>query len=69
MRLSEKTVKVLQNAFLATFQEGELYLFGSRVSDERRGGDIDLYIIPQQKHQLGEKRIAFLAQVKREIGE
>lgn len=51
------------------FEKGELYLFGSRVNDTRKGGDIDLYIVADHRDRLGEKRIEFLTQIKRHIGD
>ncbi|HAS51677.1 MAG TPA: nucleotidyltransferase domain-containing protein [Gammaproteobacteria bacterium] len=33
-----------------------VWLFGSRVSDQRRGGDVDLYIEPEQSSLLAELR-------------
>ena len=69
MRLNSETVQVLQKIFLQVFGKGELYLFGSRVDDARRGGDVDLYLVADNRDRMGEKRIEFLAQVKRQIGD
>ncbi|MDP2230733.1 nucleotidyltransferase domain-containing protein [Methylotenera sp.] len=69
MRLSAEAVNVIQDAFLRVFEKGELYLFGSRVDDTRKGGDIDLYVVTDQQNRLGEKRIDFLAQIKHKIGD
>ena len=69
MRLNSETVQVLQKIFLQVFGKGELYLFGSRVDDARKGGDIDLYLVVDNWDRMGEKRIEFLAQVKRQIGD
>ncbi|MEQ1667969.1 MAG: nucleotidyltransferase domain-containing protein [Sulfuriferula sp.] len=44
MRLNPAEIAIIQNAFLTTFSEGTLYLFGSRVDDNKRGGDIDLLV-------------------------
>jgi predicted nucleotidyltransferase len=49
--------------------KGELYLFGSRLDDARKGGDIDLYIVIDNRDRLGEKRIEFLTQIKQHIGD
>lgn len=43
MRLSEDTLKAIETSFIEFFGPGdELYLFGSRVDDALKGGDIDL---------------------------
>lgn len=51
------------------FGKGEIYLFGSRTDDGKRGGDIDLYLKTENKENLTQKKIRFLAKLKREIGE
>ena len=43
MRLDEKTRQEIRQA-ARRFFEADVYLFGSRADDSRRGGDIDLYI-------------------------
>jgi predicted nucleotidyltransferase len=69
LRLSAEAINVIQDAFLRVFEKGDLYLFGSRVDDTRKGGDIDLYVVADQQKRLGEKRIDFLAQIKHKIGD
>jgi len=69
MRLSQKEIDAIKTNFEKFFDEGVLYLFGSRVDDSRRGGDIDLYISTQNKENLVDKRIKFSASLQREIGE
>ena len=45
MRLSEKYQTIIKTTFVEVFPDGDhLWLFGSRVDDTKRGGDIDLYI-------------------------
>jgi predicted nucleotidyltransferase len=46
MRLTNSERELIKKAFLESFQDGKMYLFGSRVDDTKRGGDIDLYICP-----------------------
>ena len=69
MRLSQKEIEAIKTNFEKFFDEGVLYLFGSRVDDTRRGGDIDLYIATQNRENLVAKKIKFSASLQREIGE
>ncbi|QEP45089.1 hypothetical protein D5085_07505 [Ectothiorhodospiraceae bacterium BW-2] len=55
--------------FIEVFDKGSLYLFGSRVDDRLKGGDIDLYIQPEQPTNLAEKRLNFIAKLYRQLGE
>jgi len=69
MRLSKQEVQAIQTNFKKFFNEGEIYLFGSRVDDKKKGGDIDLYISTSNKENIYEKKLQFLIHLKREIGE
>ena len=69
MRLSNYTVDQIKKSFNEIFDEGSIYLFGSRVDDSLRGGDIDLFIEMKDKSDLFEKKIKFLARLKRAIGD
>ena len=44
MRLTESEVNTIKNSVLSLDQHADVYLFGSRVDDSKRGGDIDLLI-------------------------
>ena len=69
MRLTPRQHNAIKKYFLDVFKEGQIYLFGSRVDDRRRGGDIDLYIRTPRLENLVRKKIDFLVKLKREIGE
>jgi predicted nucleotidyltransferase len=69
MRLNDFEQNSIKKAFKDVFKRGEVYLFGSRVNDNKRGGDIDLYIIPQIKENLREKKSLFLSKLYEYIGE
>ena len=69
MRLTKIQHKSIKNTFLEVFKQGEIYLFGSRIDDTKKGGDIDLYIAPHNKDKLASKRIDFLVKLKKLIGE
>jgi len=65
MRLSQKEVEAIQANFEVFFDEGILYLFGSRVDDTKKGGDIDLYITTKNKENLVDKKIKFASRLAR----
>lgn len=68
MRLSTQQHQAIKKYFLEVFHDGHIYLFGSRVDDEKKGGDIDLYIDSHDKENLVHKKLDFLVKLKREIG-
>ena len=69
MRLTDNDKKAIKETFFEIFEDGKIYLFGSRVVDTKRGGDIDLYISPSSKTRLASKKIDFLVALKQKIGE
>jgi len=69
MRLSKIYVEVIKKHFKEFFENGEIYLFGSRVDDSKKGGDIDLYLVLKEHTNLFEKKIKFLSRVKKDLGE
>ena len=69
MRLTTYQQQAIKKHFLEVFKEGEIYLFGSRVDDNAKGGDIDLYLVVPNIKDLATKKIDFLVALKRDIGE
>lgn len=69
MRLSKKHKNVIKAKFIDCFNDGKIFLFGSRTDDTKKGGDIDLYLVISDHSNLFEKKIKFLSKVKKEIGE
>jgi predicted nucleotidyltransferase len=58
MRLSKNQVEIIKQVVFDIFGESEIYLFGSRVDDSKRGGDIDLFVIPKSRDgNLFEKKV------------
>jgi len=45
MRLSSQEVAVLKKKLYSLSRDAKLYLFGSRVDDAKKGGDIDLLVV------------------------
>jgi len=69
LRISLFYKEAIKKVFKEVFREGEIYLFGSRMDDKKRGGDIDLYLVVRDKNNLFEKKLKFLAKLKKIIGD
>ena len=72
IRLTQHDIDIIKKAFQDTFQKGDhLWLFGSRVYPEKRGGDIDLYIEPRHydDEQIFLSRKNFMHQLQNKLGE
>jgi predicted nucleotidyltransferase len=72
MRLSTEQVAAIKQETAHYFgTQAEVWLFGSRVDDKQRGGDVDLYVKSGMRDadQLVAARFAFLARLKRRIGD
>ncbi len=61
MRLSKEQVSCLKETLFSLDPDAKLYLFGSRVDDAKRGGDIDLLVISAKlsKKDLRKVRVEF----------
>jgi len=61
MRLSQEQIKVLKDKLKTISSTAKLYLFGSRVDDTKRGGDIDLLVVSKEmtKKDLRHLRVEF----------
>jgi predicted nucleotidyltransferase len=69
MRLKENEIIQIKQSFESVFHTGKIYLFGSRIDDTKKGGDIDLFLEIEDKTNLFEKKIKFLAKLKIKIGD
>lgn len=45
MRLADEKIRLLKSTILSILPSAKVYLFGSRVDDNKKGGDIDILII------------------------
>ncbi|MHB1947953.1 MAG: nucleotidyltransferase domain-containing protein [Gammaproteobacteria bacterium] len=74
MRLSKDKINLLITA-LDIFMKGEvaeLRLYGSRVNDLLKGGDVDLLILTERKElaeKLREKKHHLLSAIKKNLGD
>jgi predicted nucleotidyltransferase len=70
MRLTTSEINAItQNAKNIFGDAAKVYLFGSRVDDSKKGGDIDLYVISENQDNLYEKKIKFLSALDMTLGE
>lgn len=47
MRLRKKEIEMIKSVVSEFVQNADIYLFGSRIDENKRGGDIDLYIVSE----------------------
>lgn len=73
MRLSESEIKTIKSVTIDVWgNQTHVYLFGSRVDDSKKGGDIDLYINLQEEQepkQIMLKKAEFLGKLDLLLGE
>ncbi len=56
MRLSRKEISIIKDKTKTIFGESVIYLFGSRIDNSKKGGDIDLYVISKINDNLYRKK-------------
>lgn len=71
MRISEQEIALIKKLARQIFGKNtKVFLFGSRVDDQKKGGDIDLFITGDQKSNFTvEHKIDFLVELKALIGD
>ena len=71
MRLTEDQLKIIKRAVFNNFgEESRVYLFGSRVDDTKKGGDIDLFIEAFfSPEELFYRKINMLNELQFKLGE
>jgi predicted nucleotidyltransferase len=70
MRLSEHERATIRRIVEAHFGPGSrVWLFGSRVDDARRGGDIDLYVETPMSEGIVAARLEVLRDLRRSLGD
>jgi predicted nucleotidyltransferase len=72
MRLTPEQVNIIKRAVFDTFGDtARIWLFGSRVDDHKRGGDIDLLIETEETDvtRILKTELAFLVKLQRQLGD
>jgi predicted nucleotidyltransferase len=74
MRLSiseQKDISTAIESVLGSKPVWEIYLFGSRTLDHRKGGDLDLLLIVENSHldRVKKQKIDLLLSLKERLGE
>lgn len=65
MRLSAEEIASIKRIISSVFGgDAEVKLFGSRIDDGKRGGDVDLYVMPKLRDGLFDKRVACLSKLE-----
>lgn len=70
MRLQQKEIQAIVSVAKEIYGNGvRVYLFGSRLNDEKRGGDIDLLVRTDSEKRGVLARIRMIANLKKCLGE
>ena len=64
MRVKKEQIDLIIKTVKSSIDDASVYLFGSRVDDSKRGGDIDIFLSTEKEVSLSDK-IAILARLER----
>ena len=64
MRLSNEDIKIIKKVAREVYPGSPIWLFGSRVDDNKKGGDVDLFVETNQPNSI-EEEIKFLTKLQR----
>jgi len=70
MKLSNDSMLTIKQAVTLIFgKDAKVYLFGSRVDDAKKGGDIDLYIETVSLEAVFDKKLSLLSELRKRLGD
>jgi len=70
MRLSEYQINLIKDLSHRFFgKNAKVYLFGSRTDDNKKGGDIDIYIETDAKENVFDRKIEMLVELEKNLGQ
>ena len=61
MRINKEEIKIIKTVILKYIKGAKIYLFGSRIDDSKKGGDIDILVESKEKVSL-KKQIKILSE-------
>ncbi len=67
LRLSKWEIETIKAVAKEVFGECRVFIFGSRVRD-KKGGDIDIFVIPKDKTNLFKKEIKMASKLENLLG-
>ncbi len=67
MRLTEDEKKVIVQTLQDIFGKCKIYIFGSRLDMTKRGRDIDIYVIPENRDSLYEKKLKAIVKLEQKL--
>lgn len=69
MRLKKEYIDFIKETANDIFgEDAKIYLFGSRIDDNKKGGDIDIYVETNIKTNIFEKKIEMLKRLHSYLG-
>ena len=70
MRIKKEDILKIKEVVNIYFgNDAKVFLFGSRINDNKRGGDIDLYIETSLKENIIQRKIKMLGKLHEILGE
>ena len=70
MRLDDQYIYFIIKSAIRYFGESaHVYLFGSRVQDNLKGGDIDLLVSTDENKMTLKNKVLFLVDLKKQLGD
>ena len=67
MRLTNKEIEIIKTLTFKIFKNATIYIFGSRIDDKKKGGDIDIGLIIKDKTDLVYKKLLLKSKLKHKL--